>query len=37
MGKKNHQKAIRSLNKRIAEHQEKITLEFEILTGLKVR
>jgi hypothetical protein len=27
MGKKNHNKAIRSLNMRIAEHQEKIRLE----------
>ncbi len=29
MGKKNHKKAIRSLTKRIAEHQEKIRLESE--------
>ena len=29
MGNKNHKKAIRSLNKRIAEHQTKIQLEFE--------
>ncbi|WP_293111971.1 hypothetical protein [Moorena sp. SIO4G3] len=29
MGKKNHKKAIRSLNQRIAEHQEKIKLEYE--------
>ncbi|MDF0555261.1 hypothetical protein [Kamptonema sp. UHCC 0994] len=29
MGKKNHKKAIRSLNKRIAEHQEKIRIESE--------
>jgi len=29
MGKKNHKKAIRSLNRRIAEHQEKIRLEYE--------
>lgn len=29
MGKKNHKKAIRSLNQRIAEHQEKIRLELE--------
>jgi hypothetical protein len=29
MGRKNHKKAIRSLNKRIAEHQEKIRLECE--------
>ena len=29
MGKKNHKKAIRSLNRRIAEHQEKIKLEYE--------
>ena len=27
MGKKNHKKAIRSLTKRIEEHQEKIRLE----------
>jgi hypothetical protein len=30
MGNKNHKKAIRSLNKRIAEHQTKIKLESEI-------
>lgn len=29
MGKKNHKKAIRSLNRRIKEHQEKIRLEYE--------
>lgn len=29
MGKKNHKKAIRSLTQRIAEHQDKIRLEFE--------
>jgi hypothetical protein len=29
MGNKNHKKAIRSLNRRIAEHQEKIRLEYE--------
>lgn len=29
MGKKNHKKAIRSLNRRIVEHQEKIRLEYE--------
>lgn len=29
MGKKNHKKAIRSLTQRIAEHQEKIRLEYE--------
>jgi len=29
MGKKNHKKAIRSLNKRITEHEEKIKLEYE--------
>lgn len=29
MGKKNHKKAIRSLNRRIAEHQDKIRLEYE--------
>ncbi|WP_293107227.1 hypothetical protein [Moorena sp. SIO3I6] len=29
MGKKNHKNAIRSLNQRIAEHQEKIKLEYE--------
>lgn len=29
MGNKNHKKAIRSLNQRIAEHQEKIRLESE--------
>ncbi|AFZ22425.1 hypothetical protein Cylst_0043 [Cylindrospermum stagnale PCC 7417] len=29
MGNKNHRKAIRSLNARIAEHQEKIRLEYE--------
>ena len=29
MGKKNHKKAIRSLNRRIAEHQEKTRLEYE--------
>ena len=29
MGKKNHKKAIRSLNQRITEHQEKIRLELE--------
>ena len=29
MGKKNYKKAIRSLNQRIAEHQEKIRLELE--------
>ncbi len=29
MGNKNHKKAIRSLNKRIDEHQEKIRLEYE--------
>jgi hypothetical protein len=29
MGKKNHKKAIRSLNRRLAEHQEKIRLEYE--------
>ncbi|CBN58950.1 MULTISPECIES: hypothetical protein [Kamptonema] len=29
MGNKNHKKAIRSLNKRIAEHQEKIRIESE--------
>ena len=29
MGKKNHRKAIRSLTKRINEHQEKIRLEQE--------
>ncbi len=29
MGKKNHRKAIRSLMKRIAEHQDKIRLEFQ--------
>lgn len=28
MGKKNHRKAIRSLNMRISEHQEKIRLEY---------
>jgi hypothetical protein len=28
MGRKNHKKAIRSLNMRIAEHQEKIRLEY---------
>jgi hypothetical protein len=27
MGKKNHKKAIRSLNQRIIEHQEKIRME----------
>ncbi|AHJ26371.1 hypothetical protein PN465_12865 [Nodularia spumigena CS-584] len=29
MGNKNHKKAIRSLNKRIDEHQEKIRREYE--------
>ncbi|HEY9651429.1 MAG TPA: hypothetical protein V6C95_12250 [Coleofasciculaceae cyanobacterium] len=29
IGKKNHKKAIRSRNRRIAEHQEKIRLEYE--------
>ncbi|HIK19194.1 MAG TPA: hypothetical protein IGS53_28475 [Leptolyngbyaceae cyanobacterium M33_DOE_097] len=29
MGKKNHKKAIRSLNRRIDEHREKIRLEYE--------
>lgn len=29
MGNKNHKKALRSLNKRIAEHEEKIRLEYE--------
>ncbi|MBW4574802.1 MAG: hypothetical protein KME08_05900 [Aphanothece sp. CMT-3BRIN-NPC111] len=29
MGNKNHKKAIRSLTQRIAEHQNKIRLEFE--------
>ncbi|WP_019500446.1 hypothetical protein [Pseudanabaena sp. PCC 6802] len=29
MGKKNHEKAIRSLNKRIAEHEDKIKRELE--------
>ncbi|MBE9056289.1 MULTISPECIES: hypothetical protein [Sphaerospermopsis] len=29
MGNKNHKKSIRSLNTRIAEHQEKIRLEYE--------
>ena len=29
MGNKNHKKAIRSLNRRIAEHQDKIRLELE--------
>lgn len=29
MGKKNHQKAIRSLEKRIIEHQDKIKLELK--------
>ncbi len=29
MGNKNHKKAIRSLTKRIAEHEEKIRLESE--------
>ncbi len=29
MGKKKHKKAIRSLNKRIAEHQEKMRLKYE--------
>lgn len=29
MGNKNHKKAFRSLNKRIAEHEEKIRLEYE--------
>ncbi|MBD2464159.1 hypothetical protein H6G89_24460 [Oscillatoria sp. FACHB-1407] len=29
MGKKNHKKAIRSLTQRVAEHQEKIRLEYD--------
>lgn len=29
MGKKNHKKAIRTLNQRIAEHRDKIRLESE--------
>ncbi|MDJ0903023.1 MAG: hypothetical protein QNJ55_29905 [Xenococcus sp. MO_188.B8] len=29
MGKKNHKKAIPSLNRRIAEHREKIRIEYE--------
>jgi hypothetical protein len=29
MGNKNHKKSIRSFNKRIVEHQEKIRLEYE--------
>ena len=29
MGNKNHKKAIRSLKRRIAEHQEKIKLEYK--------